>query len=66
MDNVLVQVIERHLLSPLHTLFNGDFDVDQATFSDILNDEDNQALETEKQELEAKVERLRGFHAKLI
>jgi hypothetical protein len=63
---VLVQGIERHLLAPLHTLFNGDFDIKQAAFSDMLNNEDNRALETEKQELEEKIERLRGFYAKLM
>ena len=66
MDNVLIQVIERHLLAPLHTLFNGDFDVKQATFADMLNNEDNRTLAAEKQDLEGKIDRLRGFYARLM
>jgi len=64
-DNVIVQVIERHLLAPLHTLFHGDFGISQADFYEMLTDEDKRALEADKQELEDKISRLKACEAQL-
>jgi len=64
-DNVIVQVIERHLLAPLHTLFHGDFGITEADFRDMLTSEDERALRAEKEGLEEKISRLKACEAEL-
>jgi hypothetical protein len=64
-SNVIVQVIERHLLAPLHTLFHSDFGITEVDFRAILTDEDNGALQAAKQELEDKISKLKACEAAL-
>jgi hypothetical protein len=47
-------------------LFTGDFDINQSTFSDMLNGDDSRALEAEKEELAGKIKLLRACTAKLM
>jgi hypothetical protein len=64
-DNAIVQVIERHLLAPLHTLFHSDFGITQTDFRDMLTDEDSGASQATMKELEDKVSRLKACAAEL-
>jgi hypothetical protein len=65
-DNVSIQVVERHLLAPLHTLFHDDFGITRADFCDMLTSEDNDgAPQVTKQELDNKISRLEACMAEL-
>jgi hypothetical protein len=62
---VIIQVIERHLLADLHSLFCGDFGIDQKAFRSMLRDEDYQAIEVEKKELENQILALQACYDSL-
>ncbi len=62
----MAQVIERHLLAPLDTLFGDDFDITQATFFALLSDEDYQGLEIQKRALEERIGQLNDCRKKLV
>ena len=57
-DNVIVQVIERHLLTDMDLLFCGDFGIKQSGFYEMLQDDDWKAREIERKALEEKVKSL--------
>jgi hypothetical protein len=59
---VIIQVIERHLLADLHALFCGDFGIDQKEFRSMLQDEDYQAIEAEKKDLENQIQALQACY----
>jgi hypothetical protein len=59
---VVIQVIERHLLADLHSLFCGDFGIDERTFRSMLQDADYQAIEGEKQVLEGEIKALQACY----
>jgi hypothetical protein len=58
---VVVQVIERHLLRPLHTLFQGDFGVDKDAFTRAVDAERDQNLTARRNALSERISRLNGF-----
>lgn len=60
-DNVVVQVVERHLLRPLHTLFQGDFGVDKDVFTRAVDAERDQNLTARRNALVERISRLNGF-----
>jgi hypothetical protein len=59
-SNVIIQVIERHLLAPLHTLFHNDFGITQDNFREMLNDDDSGDPQVIIAELEDKISRLKA------
>ncbi|OAL40381.1 hypothetical protein AYO20_00117 [Fonsecaea nubica] len=60
-DNVVVQVVERHLLRPLHTLFQGDFGVDKDVFTRAVDAERDQNLTARRNTLNERIKRLKTF-----
>ncbi|EXJ75299.1 uncharacterized protein A1O5_01995 [Cladophialophora psammophila CBS 110553] len=64
-DNVVVQVVERHLLRPLHTLFQGDFGVDKDVFTRAVDAERDQNLTARRNALNERIKRLKAFDDQL-
>ena len=59
---MVIQVIERHLLADLHSLFCGDFGIEEKAFRSMLQDEDYQAIEDEKKVLEGEIQALQACY----
>jgi hypothetical protein len=58
-------VVERHLLRPLHTLFQGDFGVDKEAFARAVDAERDQNLTARRNALVERIKRLSGFAEEL-
>ena len=61
-DNVINQVIERHLLAELPLKLEGDFGINEQALRSMLEDEDYQAIEDEKRRLEGEIKGLEACH----
>ncbi|EXJ55311.1 hypothetical protein A1O7_08238 [Cladophialophora yegresii CBS 114405] len=64
-DNVVIQVVERHLLRPLHKLFHGDFEVDKDFFAKAVDAEKDQNLTARRTAVSERITRLMGFQDEL-
>jgi hypothetical protein len=64
-DNVVIQVIERHLLRPLHKLFQGDFEIDRELFARAVDAERDQNLTARRTAVNERITRLMGFQDEL-
>lgn len=64
-DNVLNQVVERHLLADLHKIFRNSLGYDQQSFDKDHKDNQLKSLEAEKGRLEKKRNNLQKCLAKV-